>query len=123
MGCTQSNVIDRKKLNVDKTAVQEAKAKNLVENMAKNVEASQAKEIKKIVEPLNNIDKTIKEDKVLFINKSKEFVKEEAEKLIENKKIIESNQVNIDKKETNKNKEEKKVENKTVMQVQQKKKI
>ena len=111
MGCSQSNVFDRKKLNVPKSVVQEAKAKNLVENMAKNVEASQAKELKKIVEPLNNIDKAIKEDKALLIDKTKELVKEEAEKLIENKINIEINQVNIDTKETNKNKEEKKVEN------------
>ena len=113
MGCSQSNVFDRKKLNVPKSVVQEAKAKNLVENMAKNVEASQAKELKKIVEPLNNIDKAIKEDKALIIDKTKELVKEEAEKLIENKINIEINQVNIDTKETNKNKEEKKVENNT----------
>ena len=117
MGCSQTNVLEEKKLNEPKSNDQEAKSKNLDENKTTNVEASQAKE-KKNVEPLNNEDKKIKEDRAISINKSKQFVKEEKNNLEEikkddeniikappiNKEEIEKDDANIKKEKENGNK-------------------
>ena len=100
MGCSQTNVVDKKKLNVPKSDAQESKHKNIDENKTKNE------------------DKKIKEDKALFINKSKQFVKEEIKAHEEikkddkniikpppiNKEEIKKDDTNIKKESDNKNK-------------------
>ena len=83
MGCTQSNVLDRKAINHLKSSEQEAKANKLDENKTKDAEALNGRNENKIpdsknnAEPLNNEGKIIKEDKEICKNEIKQLVKEE----------------------------------------------
>jgi len=127
MGCTQSNVLDRKAINHLKSSEQEAKANKLDENKTKDAEALNGRNKNKIpdsknnADPLHNEGKIIKEDKEICKNEIKQLVKEENNYSEESKKDDGNDfKAPITNKEENKKEyEEKKKESEKVDETQQ----